>query len=188
MDQNVKQQQGGGGSTDTMTINQDPAPAAAAAANGKTSSSSSSSRVAQTEAKAQASSPSSSSSSAAAAAAAAPGGTHLSPSDGQHLSDKEWTHLIDSAMHRPIDVHVPRAGDGSGSKYAREIDYENKLVLAPMVRSGACEFFFFVHAGLDFVSFFVLRVSCVLDCVEAVRREWTWVNDTSLALKLGAPF
>jgi hypothetical protein len=40
--------------------------------------------------------------------------------------------LVEEEMQKPIEVL---------KTYERELDYENKLVLAPMVRTGSCEFF-----------------------------------------------
>lgn len=39
--------------------------------------------------------------------------------------------LVEEEMAKPIEVL---------KTYERELDYENKLVLAPMVRTGSCEF------------------------------------------------
>lgn len=39
--------------------------------------------------------------------------------------------LVEEQMARPIEVR---------KTYHRELDYENKLVLAPMVRTGSCEY------------------------------------------------
>ncbi len=46
-------------------------------------------------------------------------------------SSKDYGALMEGEMSGDIDCKVER--------YERELDYENKLVLAPMVRTGSCE-------------------------------------------------
>jgi hypothetical protein len=68
---------------------------------------------------------------------APPPSTTTTTTDAEYPTpDAALRALVEEEMQKPIEVL---------KTYERELDYENKLVLAPMVRTGSCEFFAFFN-------------------------------------------
>lgn len=66
-----------------------------------------------------------------AQSADAPPSTTTTTTDAAYPApDAALRALVEEEMQKPIEVL---------KTYERELDYENKLVLAPMVRTGSCE-------------------------------------------------